>query len=104
MDGFQDPNPAPVTTGGPGKYVDTGLNTIAPVQQYSHTRPLVLPDNLTQVGCMAHLSADSHMCLVDAAGYKCSLLIHEFAVIQTLKWTTVCNLTNEEMLASVISF
>ena len=49
VDGFQDPNPAPVTSGAPGQYVDTGLDTVKPVQQYSHTRPLVLPDDLLQV-------------------------------------------------------
>ena len=75
IDGFQDPNPAPALIGAPGQYVDTGLDTVKPVQQYSHTRPLVLPENLTEVLVCPTASAQSTIgaggnviCLISVQG------------------------------------
>lgn len=48
-DGFQDYGPTAPTSGPPGQYVITGYDAIRPVQQYSHTLPLVLPEDLDEV-------------------------------------------------------
>ena len=53
-DGFQTIWPSPPTEGVPGEFIDVGIPSNVPNQQYAQTMPLILPSNLDTVHLPLH--------------------------------------------------